>query len=109
MGESPMTDPETLAALLCETAPRDEGHSWYLTGRPAGPCTAHRSQAARLTGRVYVGMPGVRDPNPLGPSREAIAAYWRAWSLHQSPKAKQDSQDAHLAGLRAAYAADFGT
>lgn len=57
-----MTDIETLAALLCETAPSEEGHSWYLTGRPAGPCTAHQGQAARLTGRVFVRVSPERAP-----------------------------------------------
>lgn len=91
MGESPMTDPETLAALLCETAPRDEGHSWYLTGRPAGPCTAHRSQAARLTGRVYVGMRGVCDPSPpdVVTLAENFLADEKIWPLGANQKTQR--------------------
>lgn len=47
-------------------------------------------------------------PPPPEPSPEAIDAYWRAWATTPRPSDDGDTQEAHLAGLRAAYATDFG-
>lgn len=44
---------------------------------------------------------GVQEPSP-----EAVAAYWRAWSMTPLAADELDSQESHLAGLRAAYAVD---
>jgi hypothetical protein len=68
--------PEHLAALLCETAPSEEGHSWCLTARPQGPCTAHRSQAARLTGRVFVGSAGTGAAPPSEALTRSRIDHW---------------------------------
>ena len=50
---------------------------------------------------------GTHEADPREPSSEAIAAYWRAWSLTPLTGGERDSQESHLNGLRAAYAVDF--
>ena len=77
--------PERLAALLCETAPSDGGHSWYLSDRRKGegPCSNHIGQAARLAGRVSLPDSGDAPPT-AAPSLES-------WHKHECRGSSKDA------------------